>query len=41
MLGERGVKPENLLAGEDTKKLKRKLESENKKMLKDIKNKKS
>jgi predicted phosphohydrolase len=31
MLGERGVKPENLPAGEDTKKLKRKLESEDKK----------
>jgi DNA-damage-inducible protein D len=40
MLGERGVKPENLPAGEDTKKLKRKLESEDKKMLKEVKKKK-
>ncbi|MBW7868289.1 MAG: DNA damage-inducible protein D [Brumimicrobium sp.] len=37
MLGERGVKPENLPAGEDTKKLKRKLESEDKKLLKEVK----
>ncbi|MCE2937371.1 MAG: DNA damage-inducible protein D [Cyclobacteriaceae bacterium] len=36
MLGERGVKPENLPAGEDTKKLKRKLESEDKKLLKEV-----
>jgi DNA-damage-inducible protein D len=41
MLGERGVKPENLTAGEDTQKLKRKLASDDKKLLKDIqKNKK-
>jgi len=36
MLGERGVKPENLPAGEDTQKLKRKLASDDKKLLKDI-----
>ncbi len=36
MLGERGVKPENLPAGEDTKKLKRRLESEDKKLLKEV-----
>jgi DNA-damage-inducible protein D len=35
MLGERGVKPEQLPAGEDTSKVKRKLESESKKILKD------
>jgi len=36
MLGERGVKPENLPAGEDTQKLKRKLASDDKKLLKDM-----
>jgi DNA-damage-inducible protein D len=36
MLGERGVKPENLPAGEDIQKLKRKLASEDKKLLKDM-----
>jgi DNA-damage-inducible protein D len=36
MLGERGVKPENLPAGEDTQKLKRKLVSDDKKVLKDM-----
>lgn len=36
MLGERGVKPENLPAGEDTQKLKRKLVSDDKKLLKDM-----
>lgn len=36
MLGERGVKPENLPPGEDTQKLKRKLASEDKKMLKEV-----
>lgn len=37
MLGERGVKPENLPAGEDTQKLKRKLDSDDKKLLKEVK----
>lgn len=37
MLAERGVKPENLPAGEDTQKLKRKLESDNKKIEKEAK----
>lgn len=36
MLGERGVKPENLPVGEDTQKLKRKLASDDKKLLKDM-----
>ncbi|MEZ4826094.1 MAG: DNA damage-inducible protein D [Bacteroidia bacterium] len=36
MLGERGVRPENLPAGEDTQKLKRKLASDSKKLLKEI-----
>ncbi len=39
MLAERGVKPEDLPAGEDTQKLKRKLESEKKKLLKEGKKK--
>ncbi|OQP61238.1 damage-inducible protein D [Niastella vici] len=37
MLVERGVKPEQLPAAEDVQKVKRKLESEEKKMLKDVK----
>jgi DNA-damage-inducible protein D len=37
ILGERGVKPENLPALEDVKKVQRQLESEEKKILKDIK----
>jgi DNA-damage-inducible protein D len=37
MLIERGVKPELLPPGEDVKKLQRKLESENKKVLKEVK----
>ncbi len=36
LLGERGVKPEQLLPSEDVKKLQRKLESDEKKMLKDV-----
>lgn len=39
MLGERGVKPENLPADEDTQKLKRKLDSDDKKLLKEVKQK--
>ncbi|HRE41670.1 MAG TPA: DNA damage-inducible protein D [Ignavibacteria bacterium] len=41
MLGERGVKPENLPASEDVKKLQRKLEGDEKKILKDAKTKNS
>ena len=37
MLLERGIKPENLPAAEDVKKLQRKLESDNKKILKESK----
>jgi DNA-damage-inducible protein D len=37
MLEERGVKPENLPADEDISKVKRKLESDDKKILKDVK----
>jgi DNA-damage-inducible protein D len=37
ILGERGVKPEQLPAAEDVQKVKRKLETDEKKMLKDIK----
>ena len=37
MLKERGVKPENLPPAEDVKKVKRKLESDEKKVLKDVK----
>lgn len=37
MLKERGVKPENLQPAEDVKKVKRKLESDGKKVLKDVK----
>jgi DNA-damage-inducible protein D len=37
MLIERGVKPESLPPGEDVKKLQRKLESDNKKVLKEVK----
>lgn len=37
MLLERGVKPENLIAEEDTSKLKRKLDSEGKQLLKEVK----
>lgn len=39
MLGERSVKPENLPADEDTKKLKRKLDSDDKELLKEVKQK--
>lgn len=39
MLNERGVKPENLMAAEDTQKLKRKLDSDDKKLLKEVKQK--
>jgi DNA-damage-inducible protein D len=39
MLKERGVQPEQLPAAEDVKKLQRKLESEEKKVVKGIKNK--
>lgn len=39
MLGERGVKPENLSALEDIKKVQRKLESDEKKILKETKKK--
>jgi len=39
MLIERGVKPEQLPPSEDVKKLQRKLEGEEKKMLKDAKQK--
>ena len=35
LLDERGIKPENLPAEEDIQKLKRRLESDNKKLLKD------
>ena len=41
MLLERGIKPENLPAAEDVKKLQRKLEVENKKILKELKVKKA
>ncbi len=37
MLNERGVQPEQLPAAEDVKKLQRKLESEEKKLVKGIK----
>jgi len=37
MLKERGVNPESLPPAEDVKKLKRKLESDDKKVLKDVK----
>jgi DNA-damage-inducible protein D len=37
MLKERGVKPESLPPAEDVKKIKRKLESDEKKVLKDVK----
>jgi len=37
MLGERGVKPEQLPSGEDVKKLQRKLEGDEKKIVKDAK----
>ncbi len=37
ILNERGVKPENLPPAEDVKKVKRRLESEEKKLLKDVK----
>ena len=37
LLGERGIKPELLPAEEDVQKLKRRLESDNKKLLKDDK----
>ena len=40
MLDERGVKPENLSAAEDVKKIQRKLAAESKKLLKDVKKKK-
>ncbi len=40
MLLERGVKPETLPAAEDVKKLQRKLESDEKKLLKDVKKRK-
>lgn len=40
LLAERGVKPEQLPPSEDVKKLQRKLEGEEKKMLKDVKKKK-
>ena len=40
MLGERGVKPENMPALDDVKKVQRQLESDEKKILKDSKNKK-
>lgn len=40
MLIERGVKPEQLPASEDASKLKRKLESDEKKIVKDAKKKK-
>jgi len=40
ILHERGVKPEALPAAEDTGKLKRKLQSDEKKMLKQVKKKK-
>jgi DNA-damage-inducible protein D len=40
ILGERGVKPENLPALDDVKKVQRKLESDEKKMLKDVSKKK-
>jgi DNA-damage-inducible protein D len=39
MLKERGVKPENLPPGEDTAKVKRRLESDEKKVLKEVKKK--
>jgi len=41
MLIERGVKPEQLPPGEDIKKLQRKLEGDEKKVLKDAKTKKN
>ncbi len=37
MLVERGIQPENLPAAEDVKKVQRKLESDDKKILKDVK----
>ena len=37
MLLQRGIQPENLPAAEDIKKLQRKLEGDNKKILKDSK----
>jgi DNA-damage-inducible protein D len=37
MLGERGVKPENLPAFEDVKKVQRKLKGDEKNILKDLK----
>jgi DNA-damage-inducible protein D len=37
MLGERGVKPDQLPSGEDVKKLQRKLEGDEKKIVKDAK----
>jgi DNA-damage-inducible protein D len=39
MLLEQGIHPENLPPSEDVKKVQRKLEGENKKMLKDVKKK--
>ena len=39
MLLQRGIQPENLPAAEDVKKVQRKLESENKKVLKETKKK--